>query len=57
VYGSRGKIVPAQASDFVQMIVSSETITNSTHIFIIDANDDREKTGNVSFFLELSAFN
>jgi hypothetical protein len=39
------------------MMESSETIANSTHVFIIDKNDDREKTGNVSFFLELSAFN
>jgi len=49
--------VPAQASDFVQILPSSDTITNSTHVFNIDKNDDREKTGNVSFFVELSAFN
>jgi len=57
VYGSRSKILPAQASDFVKVKVSSNTEKNSTHIFTIDANDVREKTGNVSFFVELSAFN
>jgi len=39
------------------MRFSSNTLTNSTQIFFIDANDTREKTGNVSLFIELSAFN
>ena len=57
VYGSRSKISPAKASDFVKIKLSSDTLTNSTYIFSIDANDIRERTGNVSFFIELSAFN
>jgi len=57
VYVSRSKILPAKASDFVKIKQSSDTVTNSTQIFSIDVNDVREKTGNVSFFVELSAFN
>jgi hypothetical protein len=57
VYVSKSKILPAQASDFVKIKQSSDTVTNSTQIFSIDVNDVREKTGNVSFFVELSAFN
>jgi hypothetical protein len=32
-------------------------IANRTHIFVIGENDWSEKTGNVSFFVEISAFN
>ena len=49
--------MPEKASDFVKMILSSNTITNSTQIYYIDAKNDREKIGNVSFAIELSAFN
>ena len=54
---SRSEIVPERASEFVNMVLSSDTITNRTRIFVIDENDEREKCGNVSFFVELSAFN
>ena len=56
-YVSKSRIMPEKASDFVKMILSSDSITNTTQIFFIEANDDREKTGNVSFTIELSAFN
>ena len=49
--------MPEKASEFVKMHLSSNKITNSTQIFFIDENDNREKTGNVSFFVEISAFN
>jgi len=39
------------------MILSSDSITNATRYFSINANDTREKTGNVSFFIKISAFN
>jgi hypothetical protein len=39
------------------MMLSSDSLTNSTRVFIIHADDFREKTGNVSLFVELSAFN
>ena len=57
VYGSKSKIVPERASDFVKKMLSSTTTKNSTEVFHIEANDYREKTGNVSLFFELSAFN
>ena len=56
-YVSRSDIVPERASDFVHMILSSDTITNRTRIFVIDENDEREKTGNITFSVEISAFN
>ena len=49
--------MPEKASEFVKMHLSSNKITNATQIFFIDENDKREKTGNVSFFVEISAFN
>ena len=49
--------MPEKASEFVKMRLSSNTKTNNTQIFFIDENDKREKTGNVSFFVEISAFN
>ena len=54
---SKSIIVPEKASDFVKMFLSSNTIKNVTQIFVIAENDYREKTGNVSFFVEISAFN
>ena len=38
-------------------MLSSDTITNATLVFVIDEDDGREKTGNVSFSVEISAFN
>jgi len=49
--------VPEKASEFVKMIISSDTVTNTTRFFEIDENAYREKTGNVSLFVEISAFN
>ena len=37
--------------------MSSNTITNNTQTFVIAENDWREKTGNVTFLIEISAFN
>ena len=37
--------------------MSSDAVTNTTRVFVIDENNDREKIGNVSFFIEISAFN
>ena len=56
-YVSKGKIVPERASEFVKMALSSDTITNATHIFFIAKNSYRETTGNVTLFAEISAFN
>jgi hypothetical protein len=39
------------------MFFSSNTVSNRTRIFAIGENDWSEKTGNVSFFVEISAFN
>ena len=49
--------MPERAAEFVKMILSSDAITNRTRIFVIGENDWAEKTGNVSFFVEISAFN
>ena len=51
VYVSHSRIMPERAQEFVKVILSSDTITNRTRIFLIDENDDREKTGNISFFV------
>jgi len=37
--------------------MSSDEFTNNTRVFVIDENNGREKIGNVSFFVEISAFN
>ena len=39
------------------MVLSSDTITNATRIFAIAENSYTEKTGNVTMFAEISAFN
>ena len=39
------------------MIWSSDQIANRTQIFEIAENHWGEKTGNVSFFVEISAYN
>jgi len=56
-YVSKTRIMPRQASDFVKTLLSSDSIENRTRIFVIGENDWKEKTGNVSFFVEISAFN
>jgi len=56
-YVSKTRIAPRRASEFVKTFFSSNTITNRTFIFVISENDWSEKTGNVSFFVEISAFN
>ena len=57
VYVSKSRILPEKASEFVKMLLSSDTITNATRVFYIDEKSYREKIGNVSFFIEISAFN
>jgi len=57
VYVSDTRIVPEKASDFVKIIFSSDSVTNATRFFAINENDYREKTGNVSLFVQVSAFN
>jgi len=54
---SKSKIVPKKASEFVKMLLSSDTITNGTRFFVIGENEYRETTGNVTLFAEISAFN
>jgi len=54
---TKTRISPRRASEFVKMLFSSDSITNRTRIFSIGENDWNEKTGNVSFFVELLAFN
>jgi hypothetical protein len=51
------RIAPRRASEFVKTSWSSNNIVNRTLIFIIDEDNWREKTGNVTFFVEISAFN
>jgi hypothetical protein len=56
-YVTKTRIAPRRASEFVKTFFSSNAGTNITRIFVISKNDWREKTGNVSFFVEISAFN
>jgi len=56
-YVTKTRIAPRRASEFVKTIFSSDSIENRTRIFVIGENDWNEKTGNVSFFVEISAFN
>jgi len=56
-YVTKTRIAPRRASEFVKSYFSSDSITNRTRIFVIGEKDWREKTGNVSFFVEISAFN
>jgi len=57
VHVSKSRISPELASTFVKTILSSDTIANRTLIFSISEKEWSEKTGNVSFFVEVSAFN
>ena len=57
VYVSKSRILPEKASEFVKTSLSSTTIANLTHTFFIEKKDFREKTGNVTFFVQVSAFN
>ena len=57
VHVSKSRISPELASSFVKTILSSDTIANRTLIFSISEKEWSEKTGNVSFFVEVSAFN
>jgi len=54
---TKTRIAPRRASEFVKSYFSSDMIANRTRIFVIGENDWYEKTGNVSFFVEISAFN
>jgi hypothetical protein len=54
---TKTRVAPRRASEFVKTFFSSDAIVNRTRIFVIGENDWREKTGNVSFFVEISAFN
>jgi len=56
-YVSKSRILPRRASEFVKMVLSSNTITNATRTFYIDEDNWNEKTGNVSFFVDISAYN
>ena len=54
---TKTRIAPKRASEFVKTFFSSDSIVNRTQIFVIGEDDWGEKTGNVSFFIEISAFN
>jgi len=58
-YVSKSKIIPEKAAAFVDMILSSDTITHATRYFSIDGNknESSEKVGNVTFFVKIPAFN
>ena len=56
-YVTKTRISPRRASEFVKTYFSSDEIVNRTRIFVIGDDDWSEKTGNVSFFVEVSAFN
>ena len=54
---TKSRIAPRRASEFVKTYWSSDIIANSTLVFKIGEDNWREKTGNVTFFVEISAFN
>ena len=54
---TKTRTAPRRATEFVKTFFSSDSITNRTQIIVIGKNDWHEKTGNVSFFVEISAFN
>ena len=56
-YVTKTRIAPRRASEFVKTFFSSDKIVNRTRILLIGEGDWSEKTGNVSFFVEISAFN
>jgi hypothetical protein len=56
-YVTKTRIAPRRASEFVKTFFSSDDIANRTRIFVIGEKEWSEKTGNVSFFVEISAFN
>jgi hypothetical protein len=56
-YVTKTRVAPKRASEFVKTFFSSNAIANRTRIFVINENDWSERTGNVSFFVEISAFN
>ena len=56
-YITKTRISPKRASEFVKTHLSADEIENRTRIFVIEGDDWSEKTGNVSFFVEISAFN
>jgi len=56
-YVSKSRLAPKRASEFVKTLLSSDANANKTLIFAINEKDWSEKTGNVSFFVEISAFN
>jgi len=49
--------MPEKASEFVKIVFSSDMIANRTQVFAIAKDAWNEKIGNVSFFIELSAYN
>ena len=57
VHISNVEIDPSLARTFVKEIPASNKYVNDTYLFEINANDAEEKVGNVSFFVEVSAFN
>ena len=54
---TKSRIAPRRASEFVKTYWSSDVIANRTLVFNIDEDNWNEKTGNVTFFVEVSAFN
>ena len=54
---TKTRLAPERASEFVKTSLSSDMIANRTCIFMIAENHWSEKTGNVSFFVEISAYN
>jgi len=54
---SKTRIAPRRASEFVKTFFSSDSITNRTRLFTIYPSSWREVTGNISFTIQLSAFN
>jgi len=54
---TKTRISPERASEFVKTSFSSDVIANRTCIFMIAKNHWGEKTGNVSLFVEISAYN
>jgi hypothetical protein len=54
---SKTRIAPRRATEFVKTFFSSDSITNRTRLFTIYPSSWREVTGNISFTIQLSAFN
>lgn len=57
VYVNKVSIKPERAHTFLKLNKSSGKHANTTYYFSVDENAYKEKTGNVSIFVSIAAFN